>query len=437
MRSAEVSAPVRVFISYAHDDGEHERRVRDLWVLLRTNGIDARLDLPAADRPQNWADWMLAEMRAAAFTLVVASPAYRRRAEGEEPAGVGRGVRWEAHLVKQAYYADPDAAVVRFLPVVLPGCSHADIPIWMGRETNTHYLVHEFTLAGAESLIRYLTSQPAVVVPPLGTVPVLARDGGITPGRPAVWRRSPARAGLRTRVLVQAQLSGEGVLSVATSVAGTPVGRHQAALPGEVRHVWAALRLGAGPASERLATAGQKLAGALFDEESARVVAGLVDRLPPGDGVDIVLCGDGPVVGLPLELLRLPTVGGRDGGPLCLRPGVTLARQVTTAPSGACGTLPGPLKILAAVSAPEETRTSSVPLDVEAEMQAVLDAVAPGPGGPAGRGAESAGAGGVDPAQVRILARVSAQRFRPLLLGSGELEAEGSVAPPGDGGGGG
>ena len=44
--------------------------------------------------------------------------------------------------------------------------------------------------------------------------------------------------------------------------------------------------------------------------------------------------------------------------------------------------LPGPLKVLAAVAAPDETKTPSPPLDVEAEMQAVLDAVGGGmPGG--------------------------------------------------------
>ncbi|MGH3898019.1 MAG: hypothetical protein ACRDTA_07125 [Pseudonocardiaceae bacterium] len=36
-------APVRVFISYAHDYLEHEERVREFWTFLRSHGIDARL----------------------------------------------------------------------------------------------------------------------------------------------------------------------------------------------------------------------------------------------------------------------------------------------------------------------------------------------------------------------------------------------------------
>jgi len=31
--------PVRVFVSYAHDDAEHEDRVRDFWLFLRAHGV--------------------------------------------------------------------------------------------------------------------------------------------------------------------------------------------------------------------------------------------------------------------------------------------------------------------------------------------------------------------------------------------------------------
>ena len=76
-------APVRVFISYAHDDEAHQERVRGFWLFLRANGIDARLDLPAAERRLDWAQWMTRQVRDADRILVVASPEYRRRAEGD------------------------------------------------------------------------------------------------------------------------------------------------------------------------------------------------------------------------------------------------------------------------------------------------------------------------------------------------------------------
>ena len=78
--------PVRVFISYAHDDGAHEDRVRDFWLFLRANGVDARLDLPVAEQRVDWAEWMTREVRDADRVLVVASPQYRTRAEGDAAA---------------------------------------------------------------------------------------------------------------------------------------------------------------------------------------------------------------------------------------------------------------------------------------------------------------------------------------------------------------
>ncbi|MGH3903939.1 MAG: toll/interleukin-1 receptor domain-containing protein [Pseudonocardiaceae bacterium] len=77
-----VSLPVRVFISYAHGDPEHEDHVRRFWSFLRAQGIDARLDRPAAEQRQDWSVWMLQQIRAARFVLMMASPEYRRRAEG-------------------------------------------------------------------------------------------------------------------------------------------------------------------------------------------------------------------------------------------------------------------------------------------------------------------------------------------------------------------
>lgn len=102
-------AAVRVFISYAHDDRVHEDRVRGFWWFLRENGIDARADMPAAERRQDWAEWISRQVRDAAYVLVIASPEYRRRAEGDAGPGEGGGVQWEARLIRDLFYADQQA----------------------------------------------------------------------------------------------------------------------------------------------------------------------------------------------------------------------------------------------------------------------------------------------------------------------------------------
>ncbi|HSV67384.1 MAG TPA: CHAT domain-containing protein [Mycobacteriales bacterium] len=367
MTGPAVEAPVRVFISYAHDDEAHEDQVRAFWWFLRQHGIDARLDLPAAERRQDWPLWMIREVRAARFVLVVASPAYRRRAEGDAAPDEGRGVQWEALLIREEVYSDLAAALERFLPVLLPGRRVEDIPVWLGPNSATHYRIPELTLAGAEKLLRLLLGQPSETEPPIGTPPVFG-----TRAAPATL--APVAAAVRTELLLDVELA-DGRLASTVSLAGTVVCRHEAAVRTEVRDVWSALGSSPPAARERMVDAGRKLAALLFDDRTHHLVADLADRLAPGSHLDLVLTGDGAALGLPVELLRLTTSHGVDLGPVGLRPGVSVCRRVGGAPLTAPVRWPGPIKVLAAVAAPDETRTTNQPLDVEAEMQAILDAV--------------------------------------------------------------
>jgi tetratricopeptide (TPR) repeat protein/transcriptional regulator with XRE-family HTH domain len=170
---------VRVFISYAHDSVEHVAAVRDLWVFLRGQGVDARLDLLAAERRQEWPAWMLEQVRDARFVLVVASPEYKRRSDGLAAADEGRGVQFEARLIREYFYRDQAAGVERFLPVLLPGVTVECIPDFLSPVSATSYRVSSMSVAGCEALLRVLTGQPYEVEPPLGPVPVLAPRGAM------------------------------------------------------------------------------------------------------------------------------------------------------------------------------------------------------------------------------------------------------------------
>ncbi|MEU0992281.1 hypothetical protein [Streptomyces sp. NPDC005953] len=167
--------PPRVFISYAHEDdgGAHTERVRALWLLLRGLGVNAKLDLVAAEAPRDWALWTFHEYQSADYVLVVASPAYRRRAEGSETPGTGRGVIWEAQLIRNEVYARPDSWHRRILRVVLPDGSSDDLPAYLGGHATTHYTVDPLTRQGAEPLLRYITDQPYEIESPLGPPPHL------------------------------------------------------------------------------------------------------------------------------------------------------------------------------------------------------------------------------------------------------------------------
>ena len=147
--------------------------MRGFWLFLRANGIDARLDLPAADRRQDWAQWMTRQVIEADRILVVASPGYRQGADGDCGPHDGRGVQWEARLIRERFYGAQDEGLQVVLPVVLPDCSPADLPLWLAPMSTTHYQVTAYAVEGAEKLLRVLTGQPRQIEPELGPVPQL------------------------------------------------------------------------------------------------------------------------------------------------------------------------------------------------------------------------------------------------------------------------
>jgi hypothetical protein len=83
--------------------------------------------------------------------LVVASPEYRRRAEGTRSRG-GPGAQRAARMIRDPHNPDQQA---RLQPVVLLACSPEDIP---SPASAAHYMVNECAMAGAEKLLRALTA---------------------------------------------------------------------------------------------------------------------------------------------------------------------------------------------------------------------------------------------------------------------------------------
>jgi hypothetical protein len=167
--------PTSAFLSYAHDSPQHRDAVRRLWFLLIENGVNAWADLAAEDQRQEWPRRMEEKLDASDYILVIASEAYRRRVN--RPAGEtqGRGVEYEAALIRERLYDNREFWYPRILPVVLPGHDHTEIPSFLGPRGGTNYRVTSFTVAGAEPLLRILTGQPAEGAPALGTPPSLPR----------------------------------------------------------------------------------------------------------------------------------------------------------------------------------------------------------------------------------------------------------------------
>jgi hypothetical protein len=153
MQQTDLETPHRVFVSYSHDSTEHKAMVREFCTVLRRDaGIDVRLDQWDDDGRQDWSLWAQEQLREADFVVVIASPDYRRRAEGLAPPDEGRGAQFEATMIRDQMTKNLAEQTRRILPVVLPGWSVDEIPAFLCPYSATHYVISELTLAGTAEL---------------------------------------------------------------------------------------------------------------------------------------------------------------------------------------------------------------------------------------------------------------------------------------------
>jgi tetratricopeptide (TPR) repeat protein len=152
-------------ISYSHDSPEHEQRVLNLCNRLRARGVDAFVDqfLPGAPS-EGWPLWMERQIESRDFTLMVCTEAYQRRFMEEEASGIGRGVVWEARILRNLLYEDSERHG-RIVPVLLESHARPFVP--------TVFRGHFYDLGderGFESLLRHLLREPGAEVGALGSL---------------------------------------------------------------------------------------------------------------------------------------------------------------------------------------------------------------------------------------------------------------------------
>ncbi|MGE3163581.1 MAG: CHAT domain-containing protein, partial [Planctomycetota bacterium] len=125
-------------------------------------------------------------------------------------------------------------------------------------------------------------------------------------------------------------------------------------------------------AERSLTELGHELWGLLLPTDVGEALLALLEGVGGqiGSQVELRLRSDDPwVLGLPVDALREP-----NGSLLALRPTLSTLRG----PKNGAASVPalaGPLKVLVAVAAPDETKTQSAVLDLERELQNILDAV--------------------------------------------------------------
>ncbi|UGT62494.1 SEFIR domain-containing protein [Nocardia asteroides] len=155
------AAAPRVFVSYTHDDEQHVEAVRRFSVFLaETCGLDMQMDRWDLDRRRDWSLWARAQLAAADYVLIVASPLCRRVGDGRAGNLDNRGMQSELSLIRELLHTDRETWTAKLLPVVLPGHTPDELPLFLQPQTADHYIITDLTIEGADDLLRVLTAQP-------------------------------------------------------------------------------------------------------------------------------------------------------------------------------------------------------------------------------------------------------------------------------------
>jgi hypothetical protein len=162
-------AAPKVFLSYAHDSEQHKAQVLRFAGLLREQGVDANLDRYDNGSRQDWYSWMIRQITASDYVLVIASPRYRLVGDGHAPADHNRGVQSEAALLRDLLHADRPTWTRKLLPILLPGATTDHIPLFLQPYCADHYRITEFSPTGIKELTETLSGRSANERSELGT----------------------------------------------------------------------------------------------------------------------------------------------------------------------------------------------------------------------------------------------------------------------------
>lgn len=81
----------KVFISYSHQDAIYENKVLEFSNKLRSEGIDASIDLYEEAPSEGWPRWMENQIRKSDYVLVLCSKSYYEKFYSDEKGKEGYG----------------------------------------------------------------------------------------------------------------------------------------------------------------------------------------------------------------------------------------------------------------------------------------------------------------------------------------------------------
>ena len=155
----------RVFLSYSHEEPEHDRWVMDFGKLLRENGVDAYLDKWDLVAGQDTTYFMESQIRDSDFVILICTPVYAEKSN--IPRG---GVGYEKNIISAEMLQANDLRP-KFIPVLRKGTFDSALPTYLGSKYAVDFREQRDQRSALDELLRTIYKQPHPEKPPLGPNP--------------------------------------------------------------------------------------------------------------------------------------------------------------------------------------------------------------------------------------------------------------------------
>src|SRR3972149_4036124 len=154
--------PPRVFVSYSHEEPEHDSWVLDLAASLRKKGIDSTLDQWDLHPGQDTALFMELRIRDSDFVVLICTPTY-----AEKSNIVSGGVGYEKNIISAEILQSRDLRP-KFIPVLRKGDFQTALPAYLGSKYAIDFRESRDQAEALNELLRAIHEVPPPSKPPIG-----------------------------------------------------------------------------------------------------------------------------------------------------------------------------------------------------------------------------------------------------------------------------
>lgn len=165
-QETKVKSP-RVFISYTGTDLAHRSWVRDFACRLRSNGVDARIDMFHLRPGQDLHQWMTNEVIMADKVLLICDKYYAEKADTRRS-----GVGWETMIILGDMLSTQEQT--KYIGIIRGKDIDESLPLYVRSKYSLNWSDDEQVEKGFKDLLLYLFD--CDIEPPLGDIPDFVKE---------------------------------------------------------------------------------------------------------------------------------------------------------------------------------------------------------------------------------------------------------------------